>query len=66
MLVLTRKPGERLVIGDNIVVTVVSVRNGQVRLGFEAPREVAIRRQEIITGPDSGRTQTEEQFAAVH
>jgi len=51
MLVLTRKPGERLVIGDNIVLTVISVRNGQVRLGLEAPRDVPIRREELLATP---------------
>ena len=50
MLVLTRKLGQRLMIGDNIVVTVLSVRGGQVRLGIEAPRSVPIRRDELPTG----------------
>ena len=40
MLVLTRKPGERLVIGDNIVVTVVEVMGDNIRIGIDAPREV--------------------------
>jgi len=65
MLVLTRKPGERLVIGNNIVVTVVSVRNGQVRLGFDAPREVSIRREEIVT-PTAEPGGTKETLASVH
>jgi carbon storage regulator len=47
MLVLTRKLGEKLVIGDRIVVTVVKLDHGQVRLGIEAPREVAVFRAEI-------------------
>ena len=47
MLVLSRKLGERIVIGDRIVVTVVRLENGQVRLGIEAPREIAIFREEI-------------------
>ncbi|QDV35580.1 carbon storage regulator [Tautonia plasticadhaerens] len=47
MLVLTRKLGERIVIGDGIVVTVVKLEHGQVRLGIEAPREVPIFREEI-------------------
>ena len=47
MLVLSRKLGERLVIGDRIVVTVVKLDNGQVRLGIEAPREIAVYREEI-------------------
>lgn len=46
MLVLSRRVGESVVIGDNIVVTVLAVRGKQVRVGFEAPRGVVIRRQE--------------------
>lgn len=47
MLVLTRKPGERLVIGDNIVVTVVDVKGDNIRIGIDAPREVKVFRGEI-------------------
>ena len=47
MLVLSRKLGERIVIGDRIVVTVVKLDHGQVRLGIEAPREIAVFREEI-------------------
>jgi carbon storage regulator len=47
MLVLSRKVGEEIVIGDNIRVTVVGVRGNQVRLGFSAPPDVAIHRSEL-------------------
>ena len=47
MLVLSRKRDEAIVIGDSIVVTVVELRGDKVRLGFEAPKEVPIHRQEI-------------------
>ena len=47
MLVLTRRLGERLVIGDDIVVTICGVRGDQVRLGFTAPNDVPIYRKEI-------------------
>jgi len=47
MLVLTRKPGEAIVIGDGITVTVVEVKGERVRLGFTAPAEVAIHREEV-------------------
>jgi len=47
MLVLSRKEGERIVIGERIVMTVVEMRGGRVRLAFDAPPEVAIHRQEI-------------------
>ena len=47
MLVLSRKLGERILIGDRIVVTVVRLDRGQVRLGIEAPPEIAVFREEI-------------------
>jgi carbon storage regulator len=47
MLVLSRKPGEEVVIGDNIRLTVVEIRGNQVRLGFTAPRDVSIWREEV-------------------
>ena len=53
MLVLTRKVGESLIIGDNVVITVVSQKGGQVRLGIEAPASVSIQREEIVNTPKS-------------
>ena len=47
MLVLTRKPGERLVIGDNIVITVVEIKGDNIRIGIDAPSEVKVYRGEI-------------------
>jgi carbon storage regulator len=47
MLVLTRRPGESITIGDDIVVTVISASGGQVRLGITAPRSVQVLREEI-------------------
>ena len=47
MLVLTRKPGETVATGQDIKVTVLSDRNGQVRLGILAPRDMPIVREEI-------------------
>lgn len=49
MLILTRKVGETLTIGDNIEVTVLEVRGGQVRIGVNAPRDVVVNRKEILT-----------------
>ena len=46
-LILTRRIGESLVIGDNVTVRVLSVKGNQVRLGVEAPREVSVHREEI-------------------
>lgn len=47
MLILTRRIGESLQIGDNIKVTVLSVRGNQIQLGIDAPPEVAVHREEI-------------------
>ena len=47
MLVLSRKLGEKIVIGDSIVLTVVKIDRNQIRLGIEAPPSVAIYREEI-------------------
>ena len=48
MLVLSRKLGEKIYIGDNICITVVDIDRGKIRLGIEAPRDVAIYRQELL------------------
>ena len=48
MLVLTRKPGERILIGDNIVVTILDSRGDGVRIGIDAPRGISIQREEVL------------------
>ena len=47
MLILTRRMGETVVIGDDVTVTVLGVKGNQVRLGVNAPKEVAVHREEI-------------------
>ena len=47
MLVLTRKPGEAVKLGEDVTVVVLGVRGSQVRLGIDAPRSVAVDRTEI-------------------
>jgi len=54
MLVLSRKLGEKIFIGENICITVVDIDRGKIRLGIEAPREVPIYRQELL--PLKGQT----------
>jgi carbon storage regulator len=49
MLVLSRKLGEKIYISDNICITIVDIDRGKIRLGIEAPRDVPIFRQELLT-----------------
>ncbi|MFK7915356.1 MAG: carbon storage regulator CsrA [Pseudomonadales bacterium] len=48
MLILTRRIGETIVVGDDIKLTVVSINGNQVRVGIDAPRDVAVHREEIF------------------
>ncbi len=48
MLILTRRVGESLMVGDDITVTVLGVKGNQVRIGVNAPRDVAVHREEIF------------------
>jgi len=48
MLILTRKSGETITIGEEIQIKVLAVQGGKVRLGIQAPREVAVNREEIL------------------
>ena len=47
MLIITRKPGEKIMLGDDIVVEVIAVSGSSVRIGIAAPREVPVYREEI-------------------
>lgn len=48
MLVVTRKTGEGIIIGDDIKVTIIELKGGGVRLGIDAPRELKVHRQEVF------------------
>jgi carbon storage regulator len=52
LLVLTRKPGEKVIIDRDIVVTIVAVRGNKVRVGIEAPKDKVILREEISDEPE--------------
>ena len=61
MLILTRRVGETVMIGENVTVTVLGVKGNQVRIGVNAPKEVAVHREEIFE-----RIKREEQTPATH
>jgi carbon storage regulator len=48
MLVLTRKPTQKIRIADNITLTIVRVQDGEVKIGIDAPREIPVMRQEVF------------------
>ena len=64
MLVLTRKKGERILIGDDIVVTLIDIRGDGVRIGFDAPRGVPIKRAEVVTAVTEANTEAAATSAA--
>jgi carbon storage regulator len=57
MLVLSRRVGERLLIGDDIVITVIEVRSDGVRIGIDAPREISVNRAEVIEAVTAANVQ---------
>ncbi len=60
MLILTRRVGEALMIGDNISISVLGVKGNQVRIGIDAPKEVAVHREEIFKKIHSEHAEVEQ------
>lgn len=56
MLVLSRKVGERILLGDKIKITVVRISGGGVRLGIEAPTDLPVVREEVVISQQAGKT----------
>ncbi len=58
MLVLTRRPDEKLIIGDDITITIISVKGNQVRIGIDAPKNLKCLRAEIVGKPIKPKIET--------
>ena len=58
MLVLSRKLGEKIVIGDNIVITVVKIDRNQIRIGIEAPHDIPVYREEILPARETSEVRS--------
>ena len=72
MLILTRRVGETVMIGNDVTVTVLGVKGNQVRIGINAPKNVAVHREEIFErikreqqGESQGESQTAAEYASV-
>ena len=63
MLVLTRKAGEKIVIGENVVIEVLEIQGNRVRIGIQAPRGITILRQELLLEKGDELPKTEQSAA---
>jgi carbon storage regulator len=64
VLVLTRKIGEKILIGDNIEVTILDIRGDGIRIGIDAPRGITIQRDEVLRAVEAANQEASKQTAA--
>jgi carbon storage regulator len=64
MLILTRRVGESLMIGDDVTITVLGVKGNQVRIGVKAPKEVAVHREEILNRIEEASAESERKISS--
>ena len=64
MLILTRRVGESLMIGDDVTITVLGVKGNQVRVGVKAPKEVAVHREEILNRIEEASAESERKMSS--
>lgn len=66
MLILTRRIGETVVVGDDVLITILGIKGNQIRLGFDAPDHISIHRQEIYLKVQEEKTKLPDSVSTVN